>query len=840
MENESKHAPIADSGARSGTIHVPKPILKNRPALSVLLAYLGGISLALNAGIAVDLAIILSIVISLFAVIVCFVTRLRSIAGVSLLAVVCCLGGMAYAQLSADYHSTPLVRLAKQATGRAQMVGEVQQAIKLREGELLLVQCDSLLTDSLEFQAHGLAALFIPDGDEDSTIPLPGTGHKLRCYGDLETLDELRNPYATSYDDHLRDRYGVHAKFYLTSRFDYEILNSVDSAHLLSWLSVASSSAREYATEMLSRAVSDGQSLSLAKALALGTRQELDRGTIESFRISGLTHLLAISGFNVAIVALLITQALELFGLRRRKWNIPVSMAAIAMYCQIVGFEASVLRAFVMVELFYLSVLLERQSDLANVAAFTALCHLVIDPRAIYDVGFQLSYSAVLGFALIYPELARVFKLRSEDHEAEFVERRPMRYQMLNAVLLSVAAFLATAPVVLLNFSRVSLGSIVANLPAIPIAAALTILSLLLIPLTALSSFLGLMYGDVIAVLVSLLFIISDFFSSGAAMSVTWDPRPMSIALVATALFVLLRRSYDVKQILARLGLLAAIGAIVILAVPDRQTLLTKGKLSVMFLDVGQGDATLVRTPSGSTYLFDFGNLRDENAREPRTPYSSTLIALGVDQVDAGFITHLHRDHYAGVFAALHQPGVGRLFTVADRTSDDLAFRLDSVTQERGIEVHELVAGQVLQLDRDVRAYVLFPDTANFLDRNDRSLVIRIVHGNTSVLLTGDIESGAEEELLSRYGRWLRSDVVKVAHHGSRSSSTPNFVRITDPQFAVISCGKRNRFRHPDYRVLGRWARSGAEICRTDRNGAILFESDGRGIKRIDWGSQID
>ncbi|HET6511378.1 MAG TPA: MBL fold metallo-hydrolase, partial [Candidatus Kapabacteria bacterium] len=235
--------------------------------------------------------------------------------------------------------------------------------------------------------------------------------------------------------------------------------------------------------------------------------------------------------------------------------------------------------------------------------------------------------------------------------------------------------------------------------------------------------------------------------------------------------------------------------------------------------------------------MFDFGPLIGSDLNFSARPYAPLLQVEGIEQIEAGFITHLHRDHYGAALSAAHSDAVSTIYTVGDRTGDEFAFGFDSVVRERSIRVKSLQSGESLELADGVKVYVLAPDSTERTDEinNDRSLALKIVYGNTSILMLGDIEQQGERELVERYGHWLESDVVKVAHHGSISSSTSELVRVASPKFAVISCGRNNQFGHPHNRVVSRWLRTGADVLRTDKDGAIILSTNGKRVQQVHW-----
>jgi competence protein ComEC len=805
----------------------------HRPAVSLLLAFL--------AGVAVSNAIAPSTSVALYALGLAMLlgsftllTRLRRLRGIALL--ICCaaLGFVLYS-LSTNAHIHNDLRKYSELAKRAKVEGIVQEIDKQRSGHLLIVDVEQIIEDSLTLDLHGRVAASLGEANEDAEIPLPRAGDTITFFSTIQPLRAERNPHAGSYDQRLKYHYGAHATAELSSRFDYYINPSYHNP-LSAEIKHVSTRIRGWCSGILDRSISEDESFAFVNAVVLGVRGDLDEHVVLDFKHSGLTHLLAISGFNIAVVTLLIAQGLLLVGIRRRSFRMPITAVAVAFYCFVVGLEPSVLRAFIMVELFLLSQLLERKTDLANLAAITALIHLVIDPMVIHDAGFQLSYAAVFGFALIQPELMRLFEPVTAEQEEN---QRTFGQWLRHSLILSLSAFLATTPVLIYHFRQASLVVMLSNLTAIPLAGGITVLGFLLIPLTLISSALGSLYGDALSWMVGGLLFSSEWLAKLSAGGMLVDLSAWSLIIVSLALLWALRGK-SVKILVAR-GLAAMCVVAVAFAArdPSSSKLLNEGKLSVVFADIGQGDATIVKTPSGKFYMFDFGPLSGSDMNLVARQYGPMLQVEGGMQLEAGFVTHLHRDHYGALMSAAMSDAIRKVYTVGDKTDDEYAYVLDSVVRENEISVERLSAGQILELDDEVKLYVLSPDASSYQGiSNDRSLVLKLVHGNTSLLLLGDIEREAEHELVSRYGDLLESDVIKVAHHGSISSSTHEFVERSAGRYAVISCGRNNRFGHPHPRVVSRWMRAGAEVLRTDLDGAVIFESDGEKIERVDWRSK--
>jgi competence protein ComEC len=279
------------------------------------------------------------------------------------------------------------------------------------------------------------------------------------------------------------------------------------------------------------------------------------------------------------------------------------------------------------------------------------------------------------------------------------------------------------------------------------------------------------------------------------------------------------------------LALLAAVIAVWWLALGE-----LSDELRITILDVGQGDSILVQAPGGRTMLIDGGGGPGQHARGydiGREIVVPALMARGVRRIDVLVITHPHEDHIGGLPAVVEAVPVGMVLDPMLETDSGTYGRLCRAIEERRIARHRATEGQQLNLGRGIRADVLNPPEPRLAgtgsELNDNSVVLRLVHGEVSVLLTADIDQvGAIR--MSRLGEDLRSTILKVPHHGSADPAVPAFLDAVDPDLAVISVGADNRFGHPTDEMLGELARVGAKVMRTDRDGAVTI-----GVRPSEW-----
>ncbi len=575
----------------------------------------------------------------------------------------------------------------------------------------------------------------------------------------------------------------------------------------------------------------------VVRALVLGETASLAPVTKAAFRGTGTSHLLAVSGLHVVLFSFVVfggLRALLLFSALGRRTDVGRAAAlatvpAIAVYTAFAGAGASAVRAGLMATVVLLCRALGRAQASVAALSVAAVVQVAWDPGSLFDPGLQLSYAAVLALYLLTPSIERLLG-RNSDADDLVPPRTdlPARAGRLlrSAFAANVATTLGTAPLVAHHFGLATPSSVVANLVGVPAT------SLVLLPASLLWSVLVLvgapaawMAGPIAAVsegLVACLDLLGGI--PGASLDV---PMPgLAVAILWTATVV-------AWAVLGRLRPIAAILAVALAAptaaahVAPRLRTTTR----VTFLDVGQGDAALVELPGAREILIDAGGLPgtalDVGEREV-APY---LKARGVGPIEIVVLSHPHPDHFGGLPAVLGRHPVRDLWDNGQGEAEGLdPVHAAILRRVRGRGARVLGPADLCGRPRFIggaRLDVLGPCPAHDTGwgPNDNSLVVRLEVGDVRFLFPGDVEAAGESWLQARD---VRADVVKVPHHGSRTSSGPALVSAAGAHVAVISSGRRNRFGHPAPEVVRRWEGAGTTVLRTDRQGAVVVETDGR------------
>jgi len=557
-----------------------------------------------------------------------------------------------------------------------------------------------------------------------------------------------------------------------------------------------------------------GEDAAIARALLIADQREIPADVRDRYAAAGLVHMLSISGLHVAVIAAAMELLFQVGRLSRRA-AIVGAFATTGLYVAIIGAPAPAVRSAAMLGVAMASRLSQRPSSPWAALALGAFAPLV-QPRTVLDLGYQLSVLGMCGLiaggAVTRRNLGRMTGWRA------YVSRE---------LVISVVACAATAPLVAYRFGTISLIAPVSNLfaaPLIGVAQPMLFLALVLAPLESAARF--------CAEAVHPLLVAFDQVASSAAsvpgasviVHTTWMTAGLA-AIAAAAIVVACVSRFPARPSLV------GVSALAVMVVAPPSHLLYRGDVELHVLDVGQGDAALLRTPGGRWVLLDAGPAWDGGDAGRRTilPY----LRRHGGTLEAFVLSHPHTDHVGGAATILAELG--------PRTYWDAAFAGGSVAyiasltmaRKEGIEWRRVHPGDAMTLD-GVRISFLAPDsvwTVGLLDPNLASTVTMIQYGVVRFLLVGDAEKEEEDWLLREYPTGLRADVLKVGHHGSSTSSSDAFLAAVKPRAAVISVGARNHYGHPSNDVLRVLANVGAEVFRTDQSGTVIARTNGRRLE---------
>ncbi len=576
----------------------------------------------------------------------------------------------------------------------------------------------------------------------------------------------------------------------------------------------------------------------LARALVLG-ESDLPDDDAEAFRVSGLSHLLAVSGTHIVVAVLGLVRVLERVLLRLERLAAAVDVGRLAaslgiplawLYAEFAGGGGSVRRAAWMTTAALAARALARRPDGVRAFGVSLLAGGLSDPLAGFDLSFGLSAGATAGLLV----LSRPLQQR--------LESLPKALRVVaGPIAATISATLFCTPWLAGLGPSISLVGLAANLVAVPIGEAISLPAclahLVLSPVPALERGVALLgSGSLLAVRA-----IARLGARASFLALP-IPRPTSWQLAALAAGVLamaIRRPRD--RSLTALCLAAALILLEILQVFASQP---RGLLRITVLDVGQGDSILVDLPDGRAMLVDGGGIPSSPVDPGVRVVTPVLRDRRRSTIDIAVLTHPHPDHVTGLASALPPIRVGAWWDTGYGSAVGAPPAYSSLARamhDAGVPTRSPaeLCGRPLALGGAVvRVLAPCPGIEPMSSANDNSYVLRLEYGATSAMLMGDAEAQEEARILRAAGTELRADFLKVGHHGSRTSSSAAWLEAVRPRVAVMTSGVRNRYGHPAPETLRAMEARGIRVLRSDRNGAIVWESDGARARVSAWVSR--
>ncbi len=557
-----------------------------------------------------------------------------------------------------------------------------------------------------------------------------------------------------------------------------------------------------------------GAQAPLARALLIADEHDIAPEVRRQFADAGIIHMLSVSGLHVGILAEAVALAALLLGAGVRRAELAAVVVAVC-FVLFVGAPAPAVRAGAMYAAVVTARRLQRPTSPWALLALGAAVPL-LDPRAVREVGYQLSS---MGMAGLIASSALIRRL-------SFPEAPAWTLRAMREMLATVVASAVTAPIVAWHFGRVSLAAPVTNLAAAPLfglAQPALFVSLLCVPVRPLARFVAGGTGVLLAA-------ISHVAAWGAAVpGAALDVMPSAFT---AALMVVGAGALITTCAARRWARPAAVGLGAVAAAAWWPMLAPSGtRLEVHMIDVGQGDAIALRTPAGRWIMVDAGDAwrnGDAGARIV-APY---LRRRGGD-VAALVLTHPHSDHIGGAASLLRLTSVAAVYDGGVVYASDVYDSLLTRTRAAHVAWRLARTDDTLTID-GVHLRILGPDSltaARARDPNEASVVVMAEYRGARVLLTGDAERDEESRILDRFGDEIRADVLKVGHHGSITSSTARFLDAVHPRVALVSVGADNSYGHPSAQVMHDLQRRQVELLRTDQDGTVVVSTDGRTLR---------
>jgi len=688
-------------------------------------------------------------------------------------------------------------------------------------------------------------------------------------YGDLvEVVGELRQPKGKrneggfDYRAYLA-RKGIFGIIYVRDVKNVEKIGEDGGHFWMRWMD----NLRRKVEAIFERTMKDAPIYaSVLKGIILGQKQALPEDVLLSFKNSGVMHILAVSGLHVGMIAfagfLLFDLLFKFFAwlversrrlqlsadFRFRlsgKYTYALTAGLIILYACIVGYRPSVIRASVIIILYFIAKIIDRDTDLLNLLGLAALLLLLFNTTSLWDIGFQLSF--VTTAAIIY------FMSKWENLIALLSQSKPFQYVRKYFVLpltVSASAQVASQPIIARYFNLIYPIAILTNVAAVWVVWYIVCVAFITIITGFIWLPLALPFAYANRLAIWILLRITHFFSS-IPYAVVEVPTPSfrffivySFIIWAIPNFVLLwieRKKGEQEKFTKFLKPCFIIAlAVISLCVWYSAIQPSADLLEVTFLDVGLGDSAFIQFPDGKNILIDGGPTIPEYDTGERT-IAPFLRHKGIRKIDTLILTHPHNDHAGGLEFILKNFQVNQIIGIHDRDIPiPIHHKLRKIALEKQIDYHPgnlgslLTSTEKMSQPRLYEAEILNPLNTDFTDfsqssLNNNSIVLKLRFGQITFLFTGDIESPAEYAMLNSNFD-LRANILKVPHHGSITSSSEAFLNAVNPAFAVISSSERSRFNFPSKIVLNRYKRRDTRLLQTSKFGAIKIFTDGRRV----------
>ena len=562
------------------------------------------------------------------------------------------------------------------------------------------------------------------------------------------------------------------------------------------------------------------------KAIIIGDRAGLRHSLNDDFIKTGTVHAIAISGLNVGLIAAIFLGALALIRLPK-KINLVLVACIMVLYIFIAGSSPPIVRAVIIFIVFVAGYLINRESEMLNSLAFAALIMLLANPKELFDPSFQLSFISIASMIIFMPKINGFLGIDTIRRNS-FLGKS--RFYILSAVSVSMAAWLGTWPIVAFYFNIISPVALIANLVVVPTLFLLTAASFIFLLADILSGYLALFMAHRISAFCGALFTANHFLAGFPFAYIRLAaPSPAFMIGYYAAIFLI------VAPPKVELGKLRARNAEILILIllffniliwPDAAAM--KGDLlKITFLDVGQGDAALVELPGGKNVLIDAGTGGDEEsfdaARSVVAPY---IWNKKINKLDAVIVTHFHEDHLGGIIYILENFKVSRVMdNGASCERSGIFDKYLRAIKVKKIRRETIGDGDAINFNGGT-IFVLNPEKdKEIADCNENSLVLKIHYKTFNALFCGDASGSALERMTDRYGNFLRSDIIKIPHHGGNVGSeviVKNFFSASGAKIAVISVAKMNRYRAPSQKTLKALTDLNSITYETKDNGAVI------------------
>lgn len=632
-------------------------------------------------------------------------------------------------------------------------------------------------------------------------IPSIKYGDSLYIEGEFKQPEEARNYKGYNYKQYLKTK-----KIIGTVELEKaKILKSSNGSFI--------HNIQKYIKDTINGTLTDEEG-NLLLAILLGDKDKLSEDIQESFKTSNLSHMLAVSGAHVSYIILGLTYVLQNSIIGKKNGKI-VCIIFLLVFMAITNFTPSVTRACIMAVLTLFSGIIYRKSDVYTNIFVAALITLIFNPYNLLDLGFQLSYGGTIGIIIF---IKRIQEKKSNSKVINYIKQM---------ALVSIYANVIIIPIMMYHFNTVSFTFIISNIMASPILGIIVITGFLFIitsiTVKPLTSLIAIFIKPILSILIKISQICSKLPFSNILVVTPYMFNVISY--YAIILYCIKSKKNNKCKIIICLLIVLILINFIIYIFPQ--------KLRIFFIDVGQGDSTLIITPDKKTVLIDGGGSDSFDVGEKvLLPY---LLDRRILKVDYVLISHFDTDHCGGILTIMEKVKVKNIIISEQAEHSENYERFKKLMIHKKIRLIEVKKGDKIKIGRYSEFKILFP-TSRLLSENplnNNSIVAQFNYNNFKMLFTGDIEKLAEQQILKAEKAEIRADILKVAHHGSKTSSIPEFIKAVKPKIALIGVGKNNTFGHPNQQTIKNLENIKCRIYRTDLQGEIIIKIDQKGRMNV-------
>ena len=606
----------------------------------------------------------------------------------------------------------------------------------------------------------------------------------------------------------------------------------------------------------------DEEQGALCIGILIGDRENISDITEDNFKKSNLTHMLAVSGSHITYIIVALT---TLLSKTNRKFSLIITIIFLLFFTVLTGFTASVLRASIMGILTLLASILHRKSDTINNLGISSIIILLYNPYLLVDAGFLLSYAGTIGIIFFSKKISNGISIivnkinpnllnieQNNNSKILFVKSiiEKIILYVISSLSVTISANIVIIPIMAYMFSTISFTFWISNILAGSIMEVVTIFGfityLISIVFPMLAEFLAIALNLFLTILLKIAEISSII--PGASIYIK-TPSLIMCVMYYLVIFILFNlkpiRQFIRKKAIFRFLIIKAkkhklkilVTIITVIILLNSIIYVTDKNLKIYFVDVGQGDCTLIQTHEKKNILIDGGGSEFGSFDVGESILLPYLLNRGINKIDYMMISHFDSDHIGGLFYIMENLKVDNIIISRQGKNSENFKKFIQIISEKQINLIIVKRGDYVKIDDTSYFEILFPEEKQISDNvlNNNSIVAKFVSSNVTMLFTGDIEEIAEKRLCELYRNTnkLQADIIKVAHHGSKTSSTLSFLELVNPQIALIGVGADNNFGHPNEGVLERIKKLGTQIYRTDQTGEVSIVIDKKGNVKI-------